>query len=316
MKFFADNSGAGLFGRVSDATDENWVDKWLPPWTRPWLRLSRADRPIGTWLLLLPCLWAIALAAIAEGWGWIDLWLVPAAIVGAFLMRGAGCSWNDYTDREIDGEVERTASRPIPSGQVSPNGALAWMVVQSLLAAIILFTFNWLAIVLGVLSLAIVAAYPFAKRYTWWPQFVLGLAFNWGALLFWAAKTGSLGISALALYLAGIAWTLHYDTIYAHQDREDDALVGVKSTARLFGDATAAILWRFAGVMGLFAASAVLAAGGGMFGILGVLAMAGHVIWQIRTLDIDDPDQCLMLFRSNRVAGLLFLAGLVLDSLI
>jgi 4-hydroxybenzoate polyprenyltransferase len=265
-------------------------------------------------LLLLPCLWAIALAANSEGWRWIDLWLVPACTLGAFLMRGAGCTWNDYTDRHFDGAVARTASRPIPSGQVTPVGALVWMVIQALLAALILFTFKWPAIVLGVLSLALVAAYPFAKRFTWWPQVFLGLAFNWGALLLWAAKTGGLGLAPLALYLAGIAWTLHYDTIYAHQDRDDDALIGIKSTARLFGEATPAMLWRFTGITGLFAASAVLAAGGGIFGLIGLLAMLGHMVWQIRTLDIDDPEECMVLFRSNRNAGLLLLAGLVIDS--
>lgn len=300
---------------MRDATAANWVDRWCPPWSRPWLRLSRADRPIGTWLLLLPCLWAIALAANAEGWRWIDLWLVPASVVGAFLMRGAGCTWNDYTDRHIDGSVARTASRPIPSGQVSPTGALVWMVIQALLAAVILFTFKWAAIALGVLSLAIVAVYPFAKRFTWWPQVFLGLAFNWGALLLWAAKTGGLGLAPLALYAAGIAWTLHYDTIYAHQDREDDALIGVKSTARLFGEETPKMLWTFTGVTGLFAASAVLAADAGVIGVLGVLGLVGHMAWQIRSLDMDDPEQCLRLFRSNRIAGLILLAGLVLDSL-
>ena len=315
MNFSADTSRAGPDGRVYDATKKNWVDAWCPPWSRPWLRLSRADRPIGTWLLLIPCYWAIALAAVSDGWGWIDLWLVPACTIGAFLMRGAGCTWNDYTDRHFDGEVARTASRPIPSGQVTPTGALVWMVIQALLAALILFTFNWVAIVLGVLSLAIVCVYPFAKRFTWWPQVFLGLAFNWGALLLWAAKTGGLGVAPVALYLAGIAWTLHYDTIYAHQDREDDALIGVKSTARLFGEDTATMLWRFTAITGVFAASAVLAAGGGFFGLLGLAAMIGHMIWQIRTLDIDDPDRCLTLFWSNRWAGMAFLAGLVLDSL-
>lgn len=312
----ADTSRAHPDGRVYDATDANWVDAWCPPWSRPWLRLSRADRPIGTWLLLIPCYWAIALAAIAYGWDWFDIWLIVGCTLGAFLMRGAGCTWNDYTDRHFDGEVARTASRPIPSGQVSPTGALVWMVIQASLAALILFTFNWVAIVLGVLSLAIVCVYPFAKRFTWWPQVFLGLAFNWGALLLWAAKTGGIGLAPFALYLAGIAWTLHYDTIYAHQDRDDDALIGVKSTARLFGEDTPAMLWRFTAITGLFAASAVLAAGGGIIGLLGVAALLGHMAWQIRTLDIDDSDQCLMLFRSNRNAGFLFLLALVIDTLI
>ncbi len=315
MNLSADTSGGGPGGRVSDATELNWVDRWCPEWSRPWLRLSRADRPIGTWLLLIPCLWAIALAANSEGWGWIDLWLIPASIVGAFLMRGAGCTWNDYTDRDFDGDVARTASRPLPSGQVSPHGAVLWMVAQAALAAVILFTLNWLAIVLGILSIGLVAVYPFAKRFTWWPQVFLGLAFNWGALLLYAAKTGGIGLPSLALYIAGIAWTLHYDTIYAHQDRDDDAMAGIKSTAVLFGEDTVTMLWRFIGITGLFAASAVLAADGGWIGLLGVAAMLLHMVWQIMSLDIEDAEQCLMLFRSNRTAGLLLLAGLVLDSL-
>jgi len=310
-----DTSHAGAQGRVSDATDLNWVDRYLPEWSRPWLRLSRADRPIGTWLLLIPCWWALALAAIYQGWGWWDLWLVPAAALGAFLMRGAGCTWNDYTDRELDASVARTWSRPLPSGQVRPFGALVWMVAQALIAALILFTLNWVAIALGILSLGLVAVYPYAKRFTWWPQVFLGLAFNWGALLLWAAKTGGMGIAPILLYLAGIAWTLHYDTIYAHQDRDDDALIGVRSTARLFGMDTAQMLWRFTALTGVLAISAVLAAGGGFFAFAGIAAMLLHMIWQIMSLDIDDADQCLMLFRSNRLAGVLLLGGLVLDSL-
>ncbi|MES2548554.1 MAG: 4-hydroxybenzoate octaprenyltransferase, partial [Pseudomonadota bacterium] len=233
-------------GQVADAPKANWVDLYAPVPARPYLRLSRADRPIGTWLLLIPCLWAIALAGGVSGFrGW-DLWLALSCGVGAFLMRGAGCTWNDVTDRDIDAQVARTRSRPLPSGQVTVKAALGWMVVQALLAAGILFSYNWLAVGLGVASLALVAVYPFAKRFTWWPQVFLGLAFNWGALLAWAAHAGTVPPAAVALYAAGIAWTLYYDTIYAHQDREDDALIGVKSTARLFGDKSRGWLWGFA----------------------------------------------------------------------
>ncbi|MEM7060935.1 MAG: 4-hydroxybenzoate octaprenyltransferase [Pseudomonadota bacterium] len=303
-------------GRVSDATEANWVDAFCPVWSRPWLRLSRADRPIGTWLLLIPCLWAIAMAANWYGWAWLDIWLVVGSTLGAFLMRGAGCTWNDFTDKEIDAQVERTRSRPIPAGQVSPAGALGWGIIQACIAALILFTFNWTAIALGILSLALVAVYPFAKRFTWWPQVFLGLAFNWGAILLWAAKTGTVGLAPISLYLAGIAWTLHYDTIYAHQDREDDALAGVKSTALLFDEDTHKMLWMFTGITGTFAASAVLMAGGGWLSLLGVAGLVIHMAWQTLALDIEDPDQCLMLFRSNRTAGLILLAALVVDSLI
>ncbi len=301
-------------GRVDDATDRNWVDAYCPEWSRPWLRLSRADRPAGTWLLLIPCWWTIALAISYQGWDWHDIWLFVGSGLGAFLMRGAGCTWNDYTDRHFDAEVTRTRSRPLPSGQVSPTGALVWMCIQALLAFLILLTFNGIAIFLGVASLALVAVYPYAKRFTWWPQVFLGLAFNWGTLLLWAAKTGSLSVAPICLYIAGIAWTLHYDTIYAHQDREDDALIGVRSTALLFGDNTKQILWIFSALAPLFAALAVLSAGGGWLGVLGAVGMFVHLAWQTTALDIDDPAQCLALFRANRTTGLVLFAGMMVDT--
>jgi 4-hydroxybenzoate polyprenyltransferase len=234
-------------GSVADAVRGNWVDRLAPVWARPWLRLSRADRPIGTWLLLIPCWWGLGLAVAADagGPGWGDLWIAAGCAIGAVLMRGAGCTWNDITDRHFDAAVARTRSRPIPSGQVTVRGALIWGVVQSLLAFLILLTFDRVAIALGIGSLGLVALYPFAKRFTWWPQVFLGLAFNWGALLAWAAHAGGLGLAPILLYLSGIAWTLFYDTIYAHQDKEDDALIGVKSTARLFAGQTVRWLWLF-----------------------------------------------------------------------
>ena len=299
-------------GRVADAQKGNWVDLYAPAPARPFLRLSRADRPIGTWLLLIPCLWAIALAGGASGFRAWDLWLAVSCGVGAFLMRGAGCTWNDITDRDIDAAVARTRSRPIPSGQVSVRGALVWMAVQALLAAGILFSYNWLAICLGIASLALVAIYPFAKRFTWWPQVFLGLAFNWGALLAWAAHAGEVPAAAVLLYAAGIAWTLYYDTIYAHQDREDDAMIGVKSTARLFGQQSRGWLWAFfALTLLLFAAAVVLAHApeGRILALVvalgGVWAMGWHIQWQMRRLDLDDPASCLAVFRSNRNAGLI-----------
>src|SRR6056297_1889034 len=309
-------------GQVADAYRGNWVDRLAPAATRPYLRLSRADRPIGTWLLLLPCWWGLLLAMLHDGrTTWHDLWIFAGCGLGAFLMRGAGCTWNDITDRHIDGSVARTASRPIPSGQVSVKQALAWLVAQALVAFCILLTFNAAAIALGVLALVPVAIYPFAKRFTWWPQVFLGLAFNWGALLAWTAHTGSLGWPAVMLYLAGISWTLFYDTIYAHQDKEDDALIGVKSTARLFGDHTNQWL------RGFLAASIVLMAAAIIVALIdqSPLALAvgfgaawgfgWHLAWQLTRLDIDEAETCLRLFRSNRDAGLipvLFLAGAVL----
>jgi 4-hydroxybenzoate polyprenyltransferase len=298
---------------VADAQTDNWVDRYAPPFTRPYLRLSRADRPIGTWLLLLPCWWGLALAILYDqSPRWEDLWIFTGCGIGAFLMRGAGCTWNDITDRHIDGQVERTRSRPIPSGQVSVEAAVAWMVIQTLLAAVILFTFNTAAIGLGFLSLLLVTIYPFAKRFTWWPQVFLGLAFNWGALLVWTAHTGMLHSPAILLYAGGIAWTLFYDTIYAHQDTEDDALIGVKSTARLFGEASPQWLRRFlmltVGLLGLaviFSAmpnASILAL---VIALAGPWAMGWHMAWQLRGLDINNAAKMLQLFRANRDTGII-----------
>ncbi len=259
------------------------------------------------------------LAALATArFDWTVGWVIIGCAIGAWLMRGAGCTWNDITDRDFDGRVARTASRPIPSGQVTVRGAIVWMCIQALLAFGILLTFHPTAIALGIGSLLLVCIYPFAKRFTWWPQVFLGLAFNWGALLAWAAVTGSLSVAPFLLYLAGIAWTLFYDTIYAHQDKEDDALIGVKSTARLFGDRTDHYLRIFMAISVLLMAAAFIAALVPDTNILALtLALGGpwafgwHLTWQMRRLDIDDPDVCMRLFRSNRDAGLipvLFLA--------
>ncbi|MBC7133413.1 MAG: 4-hydroxybenzoate octaprenyltransferase [Roseovarius sp.] len=308
-------------GAVADAYAGNWVDRHAPAAARPWLRLSRIDRPIGTWLLLLPCWWGLLLAMLADGRaGWHDLWIFAGCGIGAVLMRGAGCTWNDITDRDIDGSVARTALRPIPSGQASVRGAVLWMVAQAMVACLILLTFNVAAIALGVLALLPVAVYPFAKRFTWWPQVFLGLAFNWGALLAWTAHSGRLEAPAVVLYCAGIAWTLFYDTIYAHQDAEDDALIGVKSTARLFGADSPRWLRRFlVATVALMALAVILAAPPSLPAALvalgGVGAMGAHMGWQLRRLRLDDTARLLHLFRSNRDAGLLpvlFFAGALL----
>ncbi len=299
---------------VADAVKNNWVDTIAPAWSRPYLRLSRADRPVGTWLLLIPCWWGVLLAALASGnFSRFDLWIIAGCAMGAWLMRGAGCTWNDITDRKIDGLVERTKSRPIPSGQVSVRGAAIWMGLQALIAFGILLSFNTNTILLGIGSLALVAIYPFAKRFTWWPQVFLGLAINWGALLGWSAHSGQLGWPAVLLYLAGISWTLFYDTIYAHQDSQDDALIGVKSTARLFGENTRKFLRAFMVLTVLLLAAAVILALRDQANLLvmvvalgGPWAMGWHLAWQIGILDTDNPDNCLKLFRTNRNAGLIF----------
>ncbi|MDP5217522.1 4-hydroxybenzoate octaprenyltransferase [Ruegeria sp. 2205SS24-7] len=300
-------------GQVSDSVSGNWVDTYAPGFARPYLRLSRADRPIGTWLLLIPCWWGLALAILAGGnprKG--DLWIAAGCAIGAWLMRGAGCTWNDITDREFDARVARTRSRPIPSGQVTVTGAYVWMILQCLLALLILLSFNRAAIAMGVLSLLPVAIYPYAKRFTWWPQVFLGLAFNWGVLLAWTAHSGSLGWPAIILYAAGIAWTLFYDTIYAHQDTEDDELIGIKSTARLFGQNTAHWLKYFlvatVTLMGWAVIEAALPDAPLMVLVLalaGPWAMGWHMAWQLRGLDIEDNAKLLQLFRVNRDTGLI-----------
>ncbi|MGB0497096.1 MAG: 4-hydroxybenzoate octaprenyltransferase [Rubricella sp.] len=304
-------------GRVADAVADNWVDRHAPAGLRPLLRLSRADRPAGTWLLLLPCLWCIALGAAATGgWSLQAAWIAIGCGIGAFLMRGAGCTWNDLADVEFDASVARTRSRPLPSGQVTRRQARLWMVAQALMAFAILLTFPPLAIGLGILSLVPVAIYPFAKRFTWWPQVFLGIAFNWGALLGWAAVAGNVGPASISFYLAGIAWTLFYDTIYAHQDKEDDALIGVRSTARLFAERTELWLMRFLILAVILAGLGVILALidanplSLLLGLVGVWGFGLHLFWQLRQLDIDDPAGCLRLFRSNRDAGLILAAFL------
>ena len=299
-------------GTVADAVKGNWVDTLAPEWSRPYLRLSRADRPIGTWLLLLPCWWSILLAALYTGeFTSYHGWLIVAMALGAFLMRGAGCTWNDITDRNIDGSVERTRSRPIPSGQVTVKQAALWMGIQAAVSLCILLTFNVNAILVGIISVGPVLIYPFAKRFTWWPQVFLGIAFNWGALLGWVAHTGSLTLAPVLLYLGGIAWTLFYDTIYAHQDTEDDALIGVKSTARLFGEKTNLWLRGFLVATVLLVGAAIVLATldrsilSLVIACCGIWAMGWHLVWQLTRFDPDDNDRLLMLFRSNRDAGLI-----------
>ncbi|MBT4932593.1 MAG: 4-hydroxybenzoate octaprenyltransferase [Rhodospirillaceae bacterium] len=291
----------------SDMPALTWIDRWAPPWLRPYLHLARLDRPIGTWLLLLPCWWSIALATP----GWPDPLLVALFAVGALIMRGAGCTLNDIADRDFDGRVARTATRPIPSGAVSIRQAFGFLGLQLLLGLSVLLQFNTFAVMVGAGSLVVVAVYPFMKRITYWPQVVLGLAFNWGALLGWAAVQGGLSAAAGVLYMAGILWTLGYDTIYAHQDKEDDILIGIKSTALKLGENTARWLIGFySGTITLIALSGYLAALGWAF-YTGLAFAAAHLIWQTMTLDIDDAKGCLARFKSNRTFGLIVFAAII-----
>jgi len=299
--------------RVADATG-NWVDTLAPPWSRPYLRLSRLDRPIGSWLLLMPCWWSAALAAgVIGNIGQLPL-IIALFFVGAFVMRGAGCTWNDITDRDLDALVERTRSRPIPAGQVSVPQAAVFLVVQALIGLAVLMQFNRFAVATGIASLIIVAVYPFMKRITWWPQIVLGLAFSWGALMGFAVTLGRIDAPALSLYAGSIAWVIGYDTIYAHQDAEDDALIGIKSTALLFGARTRPALMMFYGLAVVLIGVALTLAGVRWPAWIGLAAFAAHLIRQIGRLQINDPALCLRIFKSNRDAGLLLFAGLLADA--
>ena len=300
-------------GTVADAQKDNWLDRHAPEKVKPYGRLARWDRPIGFWLLFWPCAWGVGLAALAQpqvGFGW---WAVILMFFGAVLMRGAGCTFNDIVDRDIDMQVARTRSRPIPSGQVTARDALYFLIAQALLASAILFQFNRFTVWAGIASLALVAIYPFMKRITWWPQFFLGLAFSYGALVGWSSQTGSLGWAPLLLYAGTILWVIGYDTIYALQDVEDDALVGVKSTARLFGDnvrPAVAVLYSCAFV--LWNMASILAGGGLIFAALSLVA-AGLLAWQLWTLDADDADNALFRFKNNHYVGIILTLALLAD---
>lgn len=298
---------------VADAAAGNWVDRFAPASSRPYLRLARLDRPIGAWLLLFPCWWSLALAEVSRLRPYPNIWYLVLFAVGALVMRGAGCAYNDYVDREYDAKVARTASRPIPSGQVSPRNALMFSVALALVGFLVLVQFNAFTIWLGMSSLALVALYPFMKRITYWPQLVLGLAFNWGALMGWAAVKGTLALPPLLLYAGAVLWTIGYDTIYAHQDKEDDLMLGLKSTALKFGDATidyvgglyagAVVLWALAGAM----------AGTHLIYYTSLALIALQLAWQVATLDTTDARNCLRRFRSNRDVGFALFLGLVAD---
>ncbi len=303
--------------RVADATPDNWVYRWLPPAAVPYAQLARLDRPIGWQLLMWPCFWSAGMAAnVQAASGGFRLLPFLAHLflffVGAVVMRGAGCTYNDLIDHEIDAQVARTRSRPLPSGRATRRQAKIFMVAQALVGLVILLQFNTFSIVLGIASLAVVALYPFAKRFTDWPQFFLGLAFSWGALMGWAAVFANVSLAAVVMYIAAVAWTIGYDSIYAHQDREDDALIGVRSTARVFGENTANWLIALYGLTLALLAAAYALAHLGAVAYLGLLAAGIAFVWQIKVLDIDDTAQCLKLFRFNHIVGAIIFAGLLL----
>jgi 4-hydroxybenzoate polyprenyltransferase len=283
----------------------SWIDR-LPAALRPYAVLARWDRPIGTWLLLFPCWWGVALAP-----GWPDLKLLALFALGAVAMRGAGCTINDLTDRDIDARVERTRNRPLASGALTVPDALGFLVVQLAVGLVVLLNLNAPAIALGFLAMPLVIAYPFMKRITYWPQAFLGITFNWGALVGWTAATGALTAPALSLYAAGFLWTLGYDTIYAHQDKEDDALVGVKSSALALGAASPRFIAAcYAGMVALLALTGALAGMRAGFFLM-LVPVALHLAWQVRRMRLDDPADCLRRFRSNRDLGLLVFVAIL-----
>ncbi|MFD1746680.1 4-hydroxybenzoate octaprenyltransferase [Rhizobium helianthi] len=309
-------NNTALHKRVADAPSDNWVYRFLPPSLWPYAQLARWDRPIGWQLLMWPCFWSAAMAAnadVAPDGGFsleMKLFHLFLFFIGAVAMRGAGCTYNDLVDHDIDSEVARTRSRPLPSGRVSRLKAKVFLVLQALVGLVVLLQFNAFTIALGFASLLVVAVYPFAKRFTDWPQFFLGLAFSWGALMGWAALYGSLGWPAFWLYCAAVAWTIGYDTIYAHQDKEDDALVGVRSTARLFAEHTKLWLILLYGLALIFFIFAFATAHAGILAYLGLLVAAILFAWQILVLDIDNPDQCLRLFKLNSRVGAVIFVGI------
>ena len=294
----------------SDIPQMPWIDVWLPPILRPFARLARLDRPIGTWLLLLPGWWAITVA----GFGVPDQKLLLLFLIGALVMRGAGCTYNDIIDREFDAKVARTATRPLPSGHVSVRAAWIFLSIQLVAGLAVLLQFNTTAIIVGAASLVLVFTYPFMKRITYWPQAWLGLTFNWGVLLGWAAVRDTIDIAAVPLYVAGIFWTLGYDTIYAHQDKEGDALIGVKSSALALGRLTkpfVALMYLL--TIGLLAYVMTSITMPGLPSLVCLGAAALHLVWQVATLNINDSTNCLRRFRANRDFGLLVLAALLLQ---
>ena len=313
----SDATQQGLGGRVSDAPSGNFVYRFLPRALWPYAQLARWDRPIGWQLLMWPCFWSAGLAANAAaiGGGWhLETTIIHLVLffIGSVAMRGAGCTWNDLVDHRIDEKVERTRSRPLPSGRVSRKAAFLFIVLQALTGFLVLIQFNLFAIVTGLASLAVVAFYPFAKRITDWPQFFLGLAFSWGALMGWAGYFGSLSLPAVLTYAGAVAWTIGYDTIYAHQDKEDDELVGVRSTARLFGENTKAWLAFFYALFLVLLTAAFARVGTPWLAYAGLAVAAIMLFRQIRVLDITDPAQCLALFKANSKVGAVVFLGLMI----
>ena len=295
-------------------SETSWLLSRLSPRTQAYAQLARYDRPIGAWLLFWPCFWGLFLAGAVNN-VWPPFTDIIAFAIGALAMRGAGCTYNDIIDRELDAQVARTALRPLPSGRVSLTGAWGFFVAQLFIGLLVLLSFQSLFMfALGLAALGLVAAYPFMKRFTYWPQAWLGLTFNWGALMGYAVISDNVPPQAMLLYAAGFFWTLGYDTVYAHQDKEDDALIGIKSTALLFGARTKPMLAVF------YALALACLAGAAIVGQIGILfwtalpIIAWHLLMQVSRLDIDNGETCLQIFRANRntglIIGLAFILGI------
>lgn len=300
---------------IKDEVRAHWATR-LPPVLLPYAQLMRLERPIGWWLLLLPCWWGMGLAQITLPSSMLNLWHAFLFLIGAIVMRGAGCVVNDLTDQDFDARVERTKNRPLPSGRVSRKQAYIFLGVLLLIGLVVLLQFNQLTIITAIASLAIVAVYPFMKRITYVPQLVLGMAFNWGAVVGFTVETNSFSWAAALLYLAGISWTLAYDTIYAHQDKDDDVLIGLKSTALLFGKSTPVWLAFFFTLSLSLITAALWLAHAPLIAHIGTIAAALHAIWQVRIFDDTNSARCLQLFRANRNFGLLIVVGLVVGCLL
>lgn len=298
---------------VADAVKGNWVDRFAPEWLKPYARLARWDRPIGYWLLFWPGAFSLALAAVARPMLPFDWQALILFLVGSVAMRGAGCTFNDIVDRDIDDKIARTRLRPIPSGQVSVSKAAIFLVMQALVGLAVLTQFNGFSIWLGIASLVLVAIYPFMKRITWWPQLFLGLAFSWGALLGWATQFGALHLPPFVLYVGSILWVIGYDTIYALQDKEDDALVEVKSTARLFGQHARLIVSLFYATAFALLVWAGISAGADRVFLIACIPSAALLVWQVSTVDPDDVENCLVRFKSNHWFGVAFTLALLAE---
>ena len=313
-KFFND--------KLIDAQSNNWVDLYIPRRFRPYFKLSRLDRPIGSWLLIIPCWWGVFLSTNVDPnlLNGKSLYILIACYIGGLLMRGAGCTWNDIMDAKLDAKVLRTQNRPIPAGHVSKSQAFLWLILQCGLALGILVTFNRLAIILGFLSLITVVIYPFAKRFTYWPQFFLGLSFNWGILLAYAANSGTLDYFCIGLYISAIAWTIFYDTIYSFQDLDDDKEVGIRSTGILFEANPKQYLSMFIALIIIIAGTVFyFLTNGDLIQIFilasGIFLFSLHLTMQLLKLDIRNPEGCLDTFKSNRTAGLILTVFMIFATL-